>query len=395
MKYLLTFLMLYAVGCTQGLSDEETETLRTMMMDGRALPPSPTNRVADLPAAAELGRALFFDKRMSLDGTTACASCHDPDEGWSDSRPLSLGVEEREGGRHSMPVQATAFQTFWFWDGRADSLWSQAIKAIESHPEMDFSRMEVARFIADNYRQAYETIFGPMPSLDGLPNRSRPGLESWDTLSGAEQESVERIFSNVGKVIEAYERKLLCSDTRFDRWARGEVEMSNRELAGAVTFMQEGCVDCHAGPAFSDGLFHNIGIGSGTNTPDRGRSEGIELLWDDLFSGVGPYSDDVSFGAQKLASMEGEDGVLGAFRTPSLRGAGQRRSFGHRGHIESLSDFMGRVYDDAELERSAVGMLDRLVRGIDLDEPGDVSAFLRMLDCPPVPAELGPPSEER
>ena len=74
--------MLYAVGCTQGLSDEETETLRTMMMDGSALPPSPTNSVADLPAAAELGRALFFDKRMSLDGTTACASCHDPDEGW-------------------------------------------------------------------------------------------------------------------------------------------------------------------------------------------------------------------------------------------------------------------------------------------------------------------------
>ena len=117
----------------------------------------------------------------------------------------------------------------------------------------------------------------------------------------------------------------------------------------------------------------------------------MELLWDDIFSGVGPYSDDVNFGAQKLASMEGEEGSLGAFRTPTLRGAAQRRSFGHRGHIESLTRFMGRVYDDAELESSAVGMLDRLVRGIDLDEPGDVGAFLEMLNCPPVPAELGPP----
>ena len=254
----------------------------------------------------------LFDTRMSLDGTIACASCHDPNEGWSDPRPLSLGVEDREGGRHSMPVQATAFQTFWFWDGRADSLWSQAIKAIESHPEMDFTRVEVARFIAEHYREPYEAIFGALPSLDDLPQRSRPGMENWDALSSLQQESVERIFTNAGKVIEAYERQLLCSDTRFDQWARGAVEMSNRELAGAVTFMQEGCVDCHAGPAFSDGLFHNIGIGSGNNTPDRGRVEGMELLWDDVFSGVGPYSDDVNFGAQKLASMQGEEGSLGS-----------------------------------------------------------------------------------
>ena len=391
MKYHPVFLALCLAGCTQGLAEEDSEKLRAMMMTVEALPPSPTNRVADLPAAVQLGRSLFFDTRMSLDGTIACASCHDPNEGWSDPRPLSLGVEDREGGRHSMPVQATAFQTFWFWDGRADSLWSQAIKAIESHPEMDFTRVEVARFIAEHYREPYEAIFGALPSLEGLPQRSRPGMESWDALSSLQQESVERIFTNTGKVIEAYERQLLCSDTRFDQWARGAVEMSNRELAGAVTFMQEGCVDCHAGPAFSDGLFHNIGIGSGNNTPDRGRVEGMELLWDDVFSGVGPYSDDVNFGAQKLASMEGEEGSLGAFRTPTLRGAAQRRSFGHRGHIESLTRFMDRVYDDAELESSAVGMLDRLVRGIDLDEPGDVRAFLEMLNCPPVPAELGAP----
>ena len=112
---------------------------------------------------------------------------------------------------------------------------------------MDFTRVEVARFIAEHYREPYEAIFGALPSLDGLPQRSRPGMESWDALSSLQQASVERIFTNAGKVIEAYERQLLCSDTRFDQWARGAVEMSNRELAGAVTFMQEGCVDCHAG----------------------------------------------------------------------------------------------------------------------------------------------------
>ena len=179
MKYHPVFLALCLAGCTQGLSEVDSEKLRAMMMTVEALPPSPTNRVADLPAAMQLGRSLFFDTRMSMDGTIACASCHDPNEGWSDPRPLSLGVEDREGGRHSMPVQATAFQTFWFWDGRADSLWSQAIKAIESHPEMDFTRVEVARFIAEHYREPYEAIFGALPSLDGLPQRSRPGMESW------------------------------------------------------------------------------------------------------------------------------------------------------------------------------------------------------------------------
>ena len=100
MKYLPVILALCLAGCTQGLSDEDAEKLRAMMMVVEALPPSPTNRVADLPAAVQLGRSLFFDTRLSMDGTIACASCHDPNEGWSDPRPLSLGVEDREGGRH-------------------------------------------------------------------------------------------------------------------------------------------------------------------------------------------------------------------------------------------------------------------------------------------------------
>ena len=391
MKYLFLLFVIHLTACSPKLNEEQATRLRTMMMDVDSLPPSPTNHVADLPAAVELGRALFFDTRMSMDESISCASCHDAEEGWSDSRSVSLGVEDREGDRHSMPVQAAAFQKFWFWDGRADSLWSQAIKAIESHPEMDFTRMEVTHFIVEHYSDAYENIFGPLPSFEGFPNRARPGLDTWETLSSEEQQSVELVFANVGKVIEAYERQLLCADTRFDQWARGELDMTTTEEAGAVIFIEERCIDCHSGSSFSDGAFHNIGIGSGTSTPDYGRSDGMTLLWDDIFSGMGPYSDDVDFGMQKLIEMEAETATVGAFRTPSLRGVAQRHSFGHRGHIKSLERFMARVYDDARLESSAVGKLDPLVRGIDLDEPDTMSVFLRMLDCPPVSDKLGTP----
>ena len=134
MKYHPVFLALCLAGCTQGLAEEDSEKLRAMMMTMEALPPSPTNRVADLPAAVQLGRSLFFDTRMSMDGTIACASCHDPNEGWSDPRPLSLGVEDREGGRHSMPVQANCFSDVlvlgwpsWTPCGRKQSRPSRAI----------------------------------------------------------------------------------------------------------------------------------------------------------------------------------------------------------------------------------------------------------------------------
>jgi cytochrome c peroxidase len=386
--------MLFGAGlsaCTPQLTDADIDELATMTMTEAALPPSPTNQVADDPQAVALGRLLFFDERMSSDQTISCASCHDPDAGWSDSRPLSLGVADREGRRHSMPIPAAALQSFLLWDGRADSLWSQAIKAIESHPEMDFSRTEVAHFIAGEYAADYEAIFGPMPSLQGLPTRALPDMPEWEQLDTEQRDLADEILANVGNVIEAYERQLLCDDTRFDRWVRGEVSFTAAEQAGAAIFVQGGCVGCHSGPAFSDGLFHNIGIGSGLPEPDRGRSEGLELLAGDPFNGAGRLSADSTFGEAKLAATEQEQALLGAFRTPTLRGVGQRRFFGHRGHVERLGSFISNVYDGPRLQSSAVGELDPLVRGLDVEGDGDLIAFLRTLDCPAPGPELARP----
>lgn len=384
---LAVFTTLTLGGCIE-LSDDEADLLATMELTPQQLPASPTNRVADDDAAAELGRKLFFDKRMSSDAEVSCASCHDPEEGWSDPRTFSLGVREQAGDRHSMPVTAAALQDFLLWDGRADSLWSQALKAIENPKEMDFTRSDVARFVAAEYPAEYAQAFGEPAESASLPVGTAVGTPRWDALSPAEQEAIDTVFANVGKAIEAYERRILCTDTRFDRWVRGEVELTRREEVGAARFLRDGCVDCHSGPAFSDGEFHNIGIGSGLDVPDEGRTAGRSMLSDDRFNGGGAYSDDPAYGGSKLDRAQSEPHGLGAFRTPSLRGVRQRESFGHRGHKRGLEDFLDDMYDDPSMHGSAVGELDPLLGNVDFERERAMLEFLGTLDCPPVSTSL-------
>jgi cytochrome c peroxidase len=380
--------LLSATACEQGA---DVADLRTMALTPLDLPPSPTNAHADDPAAAALGRKLFFDKRLSIDGTIACASCHSPDASFSDPRPFSLGVRGQAGSRHAMPVVAVALQPFTLWDGRADSVWSQPIQAIENEREMDFTRTELARVVASHYKADYEALFGALPKLEQAPKRAKPGLTTWDALTSLQQTDVGRVAANVGKAIEAYERTLLCDATRFDRWARGELSFTAAESRGAQAFVEHGCTNCHSGKAFSDGSFHNVGVPSS----DRGRVLGRAALLADPFNGLGPYSDNVAAGQAKLAQVQAEAGGEGAFRTPTLRGVGQRTFFGHAAHQQTLSGFIRDIYrrggrgdrnGDGGGETS--GDLDPLLARVNVPEReiDDLVAFLRTLDCPPVPS---------
>jgi cytochrome c peroxidase len=174
---------------------------------------------------------------------------YDPAQGFSDPKARSVGVRGQLGDRHAMPVTAAVLHPFLLWDGKADSAWLQPLKAIENPKEMDFTRVEVARHATEAYRAEYEAVFGPLPDLSAAPPRAAPGDEAWARMSAPLQDDVQRIFSNVGKAVEAYERRLLCTGTRFDQWMRGEQPLSNAELAGAETFHREGCVGCHSGRA--------------------------------------------------------------------------------------------------------------------------------------------------
>jgi cytochrome c peroxidase len=356
-----------------------------MTLTADLMPASPTNAHANDPAAVGLGRQLFFDKRMSSDGTVGCVNCHDPAHGFSDPHAFSTGVRGQLGGRHAMPVFSAAFHPFTLWDGRSDSLWSQPLKALENPKEMDFTRLDVAAFIGASYRTEYEDVFGPLPTLDGLPARGRPGDPAWDGLSHERQDDVLRVFTNVGKAIEAYERQLICAGTRFDQWSAGAISLSDQELSGARVFDREHCARCHAGPSFSDGGFHNLGVDS----PDQGRALGIPQLLSDPFNGVGAYSDDPTSGAARLATISSETNLVGAFRTPSLRGVGQRTFFGHIGQHQNLDDFVRATYTRRRRD-ATVGTVDPLLDDVhvDGDEVDDVVAFLHTLDCPTPAAGL-------
>ncbi|MEL6906135.1 MAG: cytochrome-c peroxidase, partial [Planctomycetota bacterium] len=138
------------------------------------VPPDPTNRVADDPSAALLGQALFFDERLSANGRVSCATCHDPDRGFTDGRELAFGLAE---GRRKTPTLWNAAHHRWLtWDGRADSLWMQALDPIEDPTEMGATRTDVARIVRDDedLRALYEASLGALPEAlpEGLTSPS-------------------------------------------------------------------------------------------------------------------------------------------------------------------------------------------------------------------------------
>jgi cytochrome c peroxidase len=399
-----TVSLAWLVACGDGQggppTEDELEELAGLELPLGRVPASPTNRVADDPAAAELGRVLFFDERMSSDGTVACVSCHDPEGGFSDDLRVSEGVEGRTGDRHAMPVTTAALQPFLLWDGRADTVWRQPLYALENEREMNFTRVEVAHFIAGNHRDAYEAVFGALPDLTGVPARALPGDGTWEALEPATRDGIQRVFVDVGKAIEAYERKLVCADTRYDLWVRGEAELSADELEGAAELIRSGCTGCHDGPAFSDGAFHNLGLSpEAGSASDVGREEGLAVLLGDELNGAGVFSDDPAYGAERLGLAAAETRTRGSFRTASLRGVGQRTRFGHRGAHTDLAGFIddtyrnrggGRGRDGDGDGNDIVGERDPLLDEVNVgqDDAERIAEFLRTLDCPPVAPEL-------
>src|SRR5688572_22467851 len=149
-------------------SAEQRETLRSLSLASLGpLPADPSNRWADDSRAAALGLRLFFDSSLSGNGRVACGTCHLPAREFQDGVALAQGVGTT--ARRTMPVAGTAHGAWFFWDGRADSQWAQALGPLESAVEHGGSRTQYAHEVAARYRPEYEAVFGPLPRLDGLP----------------------------------------------------------------------------------------------------------------------------------------------------------------------------------------------------------------------------------
>jgi cytochrome c peroxidase len=371
----------------------EQRILTSLSLASAGPPPAvPSNRFANDPAAARLGAALFSDKALSGNGAFSCASCHVPEKYFTDGRALSLGV--RETGRNTPTVVGTAYLSWFYWDGRRDSLWSQALIPFEAAGEMGGSRVAVVRRMAltPEYRSAYEGIFGGLPkelSLADLPQHAGPfGAEpvrkAWDGLTPETQHRINQVYANVGKAVEAYERTLLPRPTRFDRYVNGQTKaLSAEEIAGLKLFIDDKktlCLRCHNGPMLTNGGFHNVGTGTLQGDKlDFGRTLGLRAVLLDEFNCLGPFSDakpDDCFELRFL-SKDAHIPLAGAFKTPSLRNVGATAPYGHDGRFADLDSVLRHYNTPPPVEVSGPHELKPL--GLSDAELAQLRAFLLTL----------------
>lgn len=374
-------------------SDEERRLIASLSLSALGeLPPDPSNRFSDDPQAAALGEALFFDTGMSANGEVSCGTCHLPERQFQDDLALAQGIGVTN--RRTMPLANVAYSSWQFWDGRKDSLWSQALDPIEDPAEHGFDRVAVAHHVASVHKEGYEALFGPLPALDEFPPHAGPrgdetARTAWDSLSEDDRQEVDGFYANVGKALDAFQRTIRHQPTRFDRFAdriaagerpQGDAAFDSLEIEGLRLFIgKANCIDCHNGPRLTDDHFHNTAVPPVPGLPeDRGRAGAIQELLDDPFNCLGEYSDAGEGDCGELRFMVTESEELErAFKTPSLRGAASRPPYMHAGQIATLEDVLDH-YSEAPEPVSGISQISPVIftdRGRQA-----LIAFLKTLD---------------
>ena len=232
-----------------------------------------------------LGQTLFFDTGLSAKGNTACASCHLPDQQWSDQRKVSVGSFGKEGVRNAMPIQNTAYNTSLFWDGRVVTLEEQSIHPILDRLEMALTLDELLEKIKANpvYPDLFRAAFG----------------------------DAEITLQRYKQAVATFERTLISRPAALDRFLAGEPQaMSDQQIWGMHLYRTKArCMNCHSGPALTDYTFRNTGL------TWYGRSLEDEARFNQTFN----ISD------------------MGAFRVPSLRDITFSAPYMHNGVFRVLA----------------------------------------------------------
>jgi cytochrome c peroxidase len=232
----------------------------------------------------ELGKQLYFDKRLSCDDTVSCADCHDPKKGWSNDERFATGVRSQIGGRSAPTIINAAYAQLQFWDGRAHQLEGQALGPIANPIEMDHKLEDCCLKLnkIPGYKQQFQKVFG----TDVTPE-------------------------NIAKAIASFERTVLSGNAPYDKFKAGDTSaLSEAAQRGMKIFFGKGhCSACHSGATFSDNSFHNIGVGMDAKNPDLGRYE--------------------------ITKMAGDKG---AFKTPGLRDVAHTKPYMHDGTFKTLEE---------------------------------------------------------
>lgn len=308
----------------------------------------------------ELGRELFFDKRLSADGTISCASCHEPERAFTDGKSVAEGISGRRGVRNSPTLLNAMFNTGQFWDGRAESLEAQARLPLINPDEMGTQTDEqiMARLRnAPDYTKKFERVFGGAITMDAI-----------------------------AKAISSYERTLVAGNSPFDRYQAGEASaLSSEARKGMIVFRGKArCNVCHtinqgfgAYPFLSDGNYRNTGVAAG--------AAGFAPLTRRAMQIVGDFKpsllDDLS--RQRDSQVLGRFLVtgntldIGAFRTPSLRNVELTAPYFHDGSAATLADVV-KFYVKGGNENA---FRDWQLEAVDLneDEQRDLVEFLKAL----------------
>jgi len=252
---------------------------------------------------ARLGQKLFFDPRLSADGTVACANCHVLESGGDDNLKVSVGIGGKRGNVNAPTVYNAVFNFRQFWDGRAKDLRQQAQGPIENPVEMGnrFEALVALLRRIPEYRRMFEMVYP-----DGITK------------------------ANITDAIAEYEKTLITPDAPFDRFLRGDKEaLSDKAKRGYALFKIKGCVICHNGVNIGGNLYGKFGIYEDVNTTNAGK-----------FSWSGRKQD------------------IGVFKVPSLRNVALTAPYMHDGRYETLEDavkFMahfqlGKTLEDDEVD---------------------------------------------
>jgi cytochrome c peroxidase len=303
---------------------------------------------ADNAATAErvaLGRKLYFDPRLSRDGTVSCATCHDVSRGFTDRRSTSEGIGDRLGRRNAPTTLNALFYTSQFWDGRAAALEDQAKLPIVNPIEMGQTdgKAAVAAIAGDaEYPRAFQAAYGRAPSYDDL-----------------------------GRAIAAFERTLVFLSAPFDRFARGDAHaISDDAKAGWALFNGKGrCATCHqissSNPIGTDNRFHNIGVAARHHDFEALAKHGLDALAKDASKeSIDKLALETDLSELGRFTVSRNRADVGAFKTSQVRNVGVTAPYMHDGSMVTLWD----VVDHYNKGGEANPYLDGGIEPLDLSE---------------------------